>query len=260
MALPLPDHAAESALFSQYHFCQYQMDRWRASLDLQQPAAQQMHRIESMWYLILRLKRLLVISYFGHVLAVAAQHLARNILPMQPEYLPFLSHGLEVLHQVIGRFDPARHRGFANYLKWHLMRRFARMDPDAMPHAAHSAPSSPNINDPLTTLRTLVDQIERRPDYQNVWNSLLPEQRQILEQQFGPWSGSWDQSLRLGAGRLIDPVTLSQKTGEPLRRVIARRRRAMRQLRQRMRAVDRHIDAPRWSLLCVSSLQREQPI
>lgn len=123
---PFDDAETEQAMFVRYNFCKYLAMRTRDTLDRYRPRAGKLDRAETLARYADQLEQQLHDAYQPEVIATAKRHLAARAAPGGPSLDALVDAGERVLHESIRAFDAGRGTRFEPFVRYALMRHFAR--------------------------------------------------------------------------------------------------------------------------------------
>ena len=146
------DAATQRRWLLRYNACKRAAARKRASLDRYDPRAGDLDEIAARIAEADRVRAELFHANLPLVLAVARGHLMA-VDPTPAQLLELLEMGHEVLADCLERYDPHQNQSFPQYLRWALMRRFARHDPPEARPRAHARRTGAHV---LAHMRRLV--------------------------------------------------------------------------------------------------------
>lgn len=115
---------SETDLFRRYNFLKYCLSRERAHIQLRQPRASRLDRIESLRQEAEKVKKYIIESNMPLVVSISGKHLGSGIGMNE-----LVSEGSVALMAAVEKFDYTRGYRFSTYASWAIAKDFARMIP-----------------------------------------------------------------------------------------------------------------------------------
>ncbi len=127
--VPLLTREQEAHLFRKFNYLKYRASKLREQLDLNQPRAGLMDKIEQFYQEAVQVKNQLVQANLRLVVSIAKRHVGAS-----EDFFGLVSDGNMSLIRAVEKFDYGRGFKFSTYASWAIMKNFARSIPEEFKH------------------------------------------------------------------------------------------------------------------------------